>query len=62
MDGDAYSSVCTMFNRLCPQLVLVPPWDVSIAKLIKMKTREFMRLGLEPGVIEEQKSFWITLT
>jgi hypothetical protein len=26
-----------------------------------MKTKEFTRLGLEPGVIEEQKSFWITL-
>jgi hypothetical protein len=57
MDGDAYSSVCTMFNKLCPQLVPSPLWDVSIPKLIKTKTKEFMRLSLEPGVIEEQESF-----
>jgi len=61
MDRDAYSSVCDVFNRLCPQLVPVLLWGVSLAKLVRMKTSELMHLGLKPGVIEKLRKFWFTL-
>jgi len=58
---DAYESVCTVFNKLCPQLVPKPLWGVSLAKLVRMRTSELIRLGLEPGVVGELKSFWLAL-
>jgi hypothetical protein len=59
MDRDAYSSVCDVFNRLCPQLVPVFLWGVSLAKLVRMKTGELMHLGLKPGVIEKLRKFLV---
>jgi hypothetical protein len=38
MDRNAYSNVCAMFNRLCPQLVLVPLGGVSLANQVRMET------------------------
>jgi hypothetical protein len=61
MDGDAYSDVYAVFNRLCPQLVPKPLWGVSLAKLVRMKTDDLIYFGLELEVIEKLKSFWFKL-
>lgn len=58
---DAYESACSVFNKLCPQLVPKPLWGVSLAKLVRMSTSELSLLGLEPRVAEELKSFWLAL-
>jgi len=61
IDRDAYSNVCAVFNRLCPQLVLIPLWGVSLANLVRMEIGKLMHLGLKPGVIEKLRKFWFTL-
>jgi len=61
VDMDAYESVCSVFNKLCPQLVPKPLWGVSLAKLVRMGTDELSLLGLEPRVAGGLKSFWLAL-
>ena len=62
MSVDAYSSICTVFKRLCPKLVPKPLWRVSVAKLVRMNIGELIGLGLEIEVIEKLKSFWSSLS
>uniref|UniRef100_A0A7J2U2Q3 HNH endonuclease n=1 Tax=Ignisphaera aggregans TaxID=334771 RepID=A0A7J2U2Q3_9CREN len=62
MNVDAYSSICTVFKRLCPKLVPKPLWRVSVAKLVRMNIGELIGLGLEIEVIEKLKSFWSSLS
>jgi hypothetical protein len=61
MSVDAYSSICTVFKRLCPKLVPKPLWRVSIAQLVRMNVGELIDLGLEIEVVEKLKSFWFSL-
>jgi hypothetical protein len=61
MNVDAYSTICTVFKKLCPKLVPKPLWGVSIAQLVRMGVGELIDLGLEPRDIEKLKYFWFSL-